>query len=301
MAAFLFLILFSQSYKLLASTSCLDSARNRALLVLDAQEQMEVRGVPGVQLGESQAQLNGQGVRVVVEQTTTRRSRLVHPTNAEGFRPSEIDFQSARAHLAIHEPGTDIAGSVFSVDGATVEQLIREGLPDEIHYDADGRAEITLSILNESGAPVPIGYSLVAERSYIDQLNDSRVHVTRGQRMPGGERGAITLGDGTRIEGAYFERQGGFKIFEPDALLAEVPQDIIEQFRTNRITVVIQKDAESGRPRVLTAFAGDNAPAVPVRGQSAEGNIVFDIDPSSISHQYWRGENPRAFIRVRRE
>jgi len=54
--------------------------------------------------------------------------------------------------------------------------------------------------------------------------------------------------------------------FEPEANLVTVGKEAFQNVsKTNKITVIMQKDKDSGKPNVLTVFSGDNAPMFPAQ------------------------------------
>lgn len=217
-----------------------------------------------------------EGVRI--EQTSTRGDGSIEL--GETFERDSIDFSRVVSHLAIHTEGT-VAGSQFNGEAfATPEDIVtrvQAALPESLHYDQYGRAELTLT-----AEGITVGYSGVKPVSELEGLDG--VHIERAVRMPGGEAAEVE-----DIKGAWFPEMarnpdtGGFEVatnadgsvknshgkFEPEALIAHVEQDTLPQvLATDKVTIILQKNPEDELPTALTIFPGENAPAFPAKIES---------------------------------
>jgi hypothetical protein len=172
-----------------------------------------------------------------------------------------------------------VAGSQFNgevVQGSDdLRYLLKKSLPATLQFDQFNRAEITLDFKMEQ----PLGWSGVKS---IEEVRTSfpDAQFEKTARIPGGEE-AVEEG----IEGAWYPEtartsDGGFEVvkdeegkiknphakFEPKANIVNIPKDRFRDIcKTEKITLIIQKDNQSNRPVVLTIFPGDNAPAYPAK------------------------------------
>lgn len=236
-----------------------------------------------------------QGYSGRMEQMTTRGDGKLEI--GEVFHKDAIDFGVASQHLNIHHEGKT-AGSQFNgkifENQADVETLIKKLLPDELHYDQYGRAEVTLEV---SGMPESLGWSGVKS---IEEIKESSPDATIESklRMSGGTEAAE---DG--IEGAWYpetgrnSQTGQFEIlknengeiknprgkFEPKANIVSLPSKSAE---TNKITVIVQKDKATGKPTVVTIFPGENAPAFPAK-INAEGYKASTLGDTQET-KFWK-------------
>ncbi len=238
-----------------------------------------------------------------IEQITTRGNGVLEKQGQ--FAKSDIGFDRVLQHLKIHQDG-EVAGSQFNGNVfATGEELVtrvHEMLPDTLDYDQFGRAELTLTL---EGTSTPIGWSGVKSLSELKGAHPDMQLESR-PRIPGGESAVV---DG--VEGAWYpesaytpgvgvevvlDENGAVKNphgkFEPNAQIATIDADNFEaSMRTNKITLIIQKDRETEKPVVLTVFPGDNAPAFPAKIDT-EGYKASTLG-STNETQYW---SEHAFI-----
>jgi len=230
-----------------------------------------------------------------IEQTSTRGDGTV--ALGETFARDDIDFSSVIEHLRIHTEGS-VAGSQFNgKEFPTPEDIISSvasALPEQLQYDQHGRAELTLT-----AEGVVVGYSGVKPLGELDGIVG--VRIEQGVRTPGGEPG-----EAEGIKGAWFPEMvrnpqtGRFEIatnpdgsvknphgkFEPEASIAHVDEAVCrEALATDKATVIIQKNPESGAPTVLTIFPGENAPAFPTKIES-EG-LQVDTLQGGPEAEYW--------------
>jgi len=232
------------------------------------------------------------------EQTSTRGDGTVE--KAGRFNKIDIDFGAA-SHIAIHQEGV-IAGSQFNSDlfasPDTLVDFLKNQLPQELEYDQFGRCEITLDL--ESGENKPVGWSGVKSIEEIQSL-DPDISISKEIRMPGG-----VLGEEQGIQGAWYpemERntEGRFVValdkdgqvknekakFEPLANVATVPADSVDSLlRTNKMTLIIQKDRQTEKPKVLTIFPGENAPAFPAKIDT-ESYKSNSLESGSLESKFW--------------
>lgn len=214
-------------------------------------------------------------VGVELRQTSTRAERPEDfALSGEQFSKRDIDWGAAKQHVAIHEGG-QIAGSQFSAeafaDADEIVGFLDALLPDSLPYDQAERAELTLDVQLPDGRP--LGYSGVKPLAELTGRPD--VVLTRGMRQPGGQSATV---DG--VKGAWYpeltrdQATGGYVVaanpdgsprnprgkFEPEVFIAKAED--AAAMATDKVTVIIQKSPD-GRPRVLTMFPGENAPALP--------------------------------------
>jgi hypothetical protein len=222
------------------------------------------------------------GVQIV--QTSTRGEGVIE--QGEAFSRDAIDFSGALDHLSIHTEGT-VAGSQFNgelfASPQDVVDRVTSVLPEELHYDQHGRAELTITTEG-----TVLGYSGVKPLHELEQLDG--VNVVQGVRTPGGEPAEVDS-----IKGAWFPEMvrspetGRFEVatnpdgsvknphgkFEPEALIAHVEEGALPQaLATDKLTAIVQKNPETGVPTVLTVFPGENAPAFPAKIESE----AFQVD-----------------------
>lgn len=238
---------------------------------------------------------------VTARQETTRGDGTLE-LSGDKFSREKVDFTGVREHLRIHQGG-EVAGSQFDgevfPDAQAVESFITQALPEGIQFDQFGRVEMTLTV--ELPNHETIGYSGVKS---VTELQADGVQVEKGMRTPGGEPGEV---DG--LQGAWYPEMtrdaetGAFVVartesgdvknshgkFEPEASIATVTDS--EEAKTNKLSVVMQKDPETGRAVVLTAYPGEISPPFPAKitteafsADSLEGNAA----------DYWRDH---AFIK----
>ncbi|HSE61236.1 MAG TPA: hypothetical protein VLA88_02990 [Candidatus Saccharimonadales bacterium] len=241
------------------------------------------------------------GVRI--EQTSTRGDGRVE--QGEAFERDGIDFSRVTDHLRIHTDG-EVAGSQFNGElfpqPEAVVDFVKGALPERLHYDQHGRAELTLTTDDV------VGYSGVKP---ISELEAAGLPVERGMRMPGGEPGEVE-----GIKGAWFPEMarnpetGRFEVaidsegsvknphgkFEPEANIVHVDKDdMASALATEKMTVILQKNPESEQPTALTIFPGENAPAFPAKIQSA--TYQADTLQTGPEAKYWA---EHAFIQAAR-
>jgi len=220
---------------------------------------------------------------------------------------SEIDIENCIGHLRIHREG-EIAGSQFNSEVlATPEDIIsfvQSNLPDEVPFDEFGRSEITLETSKE------IGWTGISASENIDQDN-----LSVEPRMPGGVEGEHNGVKGTwypegkwnpatktfevlkNEDGSIMNEKGKFEPFSQIGYVGSLP-------KTNKITIILERDRNSGKVVARTIFPGDNAPAFPtvIQGTNEEtGEIETYVDTTgenSLETKYWK-EN--AFLRVNPE
>ncbi len=213
-----------------------------------------------------------------IEQTSTRGDGSIEL--GEAFERDSIDFSRVVSHLAIHTEG-QVAGSQFNgeifASPDDVVDRVKAVLPENLHYDQHGRAELILSVEDTI-----VGYSGVKPVNELEGLDG--VHIERSMRTPGGEVAEVE-----GIKGAWFPEMarhpetGRFEVatntdgsvknphgkFEPEALIAHVVAGALpEALATDKVTVILQKNPQNDTPTVLTIFPGENAPAFPARIES---------------------------------
>jgi serine/threonine protein phosphatase PrpC/tRNA A-37 threonylcarbamoyl transferase component Bud32 len=233
---------------------------------------------------------------VEVQQITTRGPEL--KLSEEHFSPSDIDFAKSSQHLTIHHGG-EVAGGQFNserfANPSDVVELVTRSLPDKIHYDQFGRAEITLKIASPDGKP--LGYSGVLSAAEL-AARIPGAKIETAARTPGGVPGELNGMKGTWYPEMVKDASGKFVVdrdaegavknpkfkFEPDARIATVPAEALKRgLETDKVTVVIQKDA-AGKPTVVTMFPGENAPAFPAH---IEKYGVKTTHAESAESKFW--------------
>ena len=217
-------------------------------------------------------------VGVRIEQTSTRGNGTVEL--GQSFRRDDIDFSGVEDHLSIHTGGR-VAGSQFSGDlfrePRDIIDLAQASLPDDLQFDQHNRAELTIAI--EGGI---LGFSGV--KSLEELKATDGVRLERGMRIPDGEVAEV---DG--IKGAWYPetsrnpKTGKFEVvtnpdgsvknshgkFEPQAWIATVDEERADEaMTTDKMTVIVQQNPQTGLPTVLTIFPGENAPAFPAKIES---------------------------------
>lgn len=214
-------------------------------------------------------------IQVSAIQESTRGDGSVE-LSGEPFDRSIIDFSGVQEHLAIHQDG-EVAGSQFRgdlfPDAQTVVGFLSEVLPPTLQYDQHGRIEMTLDV--QLPTHESLGYSGVKS---IAELEADGAHIESSVRTPGGEPAEE---DG--IKGAWYPEMvrdpesGSFVVkktesgevanphgkFEPEASIATVVDT--KGAETNKVSIVMQRNAETGRPMVLTAYPGEIAPPFPAK------------------------------------
>jgi hypothetical protein len=214
-------------------------------------------------------------IQVSATQESTRGDGSVE-LSGEAFDRSTIDFSGVQEHLAVHQDG-QVAGSQFRgdlfPDSQTVVSFLSEVLPPTLQYDQHGRVELTLDVQLPSHES--LGYSGVKS---IAELEAEGAHIESGVRTPGGEPAEE---DG--VKGAWYPEMvrdpetGSFVVkktesgevanphgkFGPEASIATVSDT--KAAETNKVSIVMQRNAETGRPLVLTAYPGEIAPAYPAK------------------------------------
>ena len=226
------------------------------------------------QFKSNEAEQKFQNYSGQLDQVTTRGDGKLEL--GEAFNKNLIDFTASLQHLNIHHEGKT-AGSQFNgrvfENSSDVQGLINKLLPDELHYDQFGRAEITLDV---SGAPESLGWTGIKrieeiKKSFPDAVIESRPRIDGGIEAEEDD-----------VSGAWYPemardpKSGRFEVlkdengevknlkgkFEPNANIVSLPSKSAE---TNKITVIMQKDKSTGKPTVLTIFPGENAPAFPAK------------------------------------
>ncbi len=205
-------------------------------------------------------------VWVAATQVSTRGNGCVELTDG-AFGREAVDFTGAADHLSIHQ-GRAIAGSQFNhllfPNTRSIISLLEEVMPASMRFDRYGMVELTLEVISP-GREV-LGYSGVMK---VAALEEAGIEVTKGIRMPGGDPAEE---DG--IPGAWYPDGR----FVPKANIAVATLAILETAETNKVSVIIERDAEQ-RPVVLTAHPGEVAPPFPIKTASE----AF----SKISLDYW--------------
>lgn len=213
-------------------------------------------------------------INVTATQESTRDDGTVE-LSGDTFSRDQIDFSGVKDHLSIHTGG-QVAGSQFNgnlfPDSDTIVSFFSSVLPAELQFDQHGRVEMTLDVSLPTGDT--LGYSGVKS---IAELEASGVYAEKGIRTPGGIADEI---DG--IKGAWYpemfrDESGSYVVkhtetgevanphgkFESEALIATVPN--VESTATNRVSIVMQKNPETGQATVLTAYPGEIAPPFPTK------------------------------------
>ena len=238
----------------------------------------------------------------VVEQFSTRGDGKVELK--EAFHKDEIDFSGAVDHLRIHTEG-DVAGSQFNSEvfdsPEAVIDMVKHVLPESLDFDQNGMAELTLTVENSV-----MGFTGVKSLDAIKSMPG--VKLEQGMRIPGGEpaevdgiKGAWYPESGRNAEGKFeviLDGQGNVKNphgkFEPEAWLAQVDSATAkETLATDKVTVIIRKNQESGVPEVLTAYPGENAPAFPAKIDTE--SYKADSLKTGQGAEYWK---THAFLRT---
>lgn len=233
-----------------------------------------------------------------IEQITTRGDGKIE--KGEEFLRDDIDFKNALEHLNIHHGG-EIAGSVFNAevvkDPEAVKKMIINLLPEKLNYDQFGRAEITLEV---GGIKKPLGFSGISSIEDI-QKKFPGVEIKKEIRMPGGEASNEGGIDGawypetTRDENGKFvpakDAEGNIKNpkgkFEPESNIAYVSNLEMEStMATRKMTIILSKEKESGKPSVLTIFPGENAPAFPAKIDTE--NYKANTLDSTNESEFWK-------------
>lgn len=241
-----------------------------------------------------------------VEQSTTRGDGKLE--TGEGFLKNEIDFSSSLDHLKIHHSGevagSQINGEIFSGPDDVREMLLAI-LPDNLNFDQFNRCELTLEIAHEEKGP--IGWSGVKTIGELKNIFPD-VLIEQKMRMPGGLEGEI---DG--VEGAWFpetarNEKGSFEVvkdnagniknpkakFEPLANIATVSKERFQDAsKTDKLTIILQKDKKTGKPTVLTIFPGENAPPFPAKIDTSDYKADNLNGPES---EFWK---ERVFIKTK--
>lgn len=214
----------------------------------------------------------------------------------ESFQTSIISFTDALPHLKIHH-GEEIAGSQFNGDvfrdADDMVSQVSKLLPPELQYDQYGRAEVTLEVADNQGRP--IGWPGVKSIDEIHQSFPGAI-VEKKVRIPGGQEtdDGVWYPEMRRTETGQWvistDENGQIRNphgkFEPKANIATIPAaDFKKVAATNRITIIIQKDRESGIPDVLTVFPGDNAPSFPAKIESED--YTSDTTGDTPEAKFW--------------
>jgi|SRR5665647_2046316 len=214
-------------------------------------------------------------IQVYATQESTRGDGSVE-LSGDTFDRSTIDFSGVQKHLAIHQDG-EVAGSQFNgdlfPDSQTVVGFLSEVLPSTLQYDQHGRVELMLDVQLPNHEA--LGYSGVKS---VAELEAYDAHIESSVRTPGGEPAEE---DG--IKGAWYPEMvrgpetGSFVVkktdsgevanphgkFEPEASIATVFDT--KAAETNKVSIVMQRNPETGRPMVLTAYPGEIVPAYPAK------------------------------------
>ena len=242
-----------------------------------------------------------------IEQITTRGDGTL--IKRETFWRDDIDFGASLEHLKIHHDG-EVAGSQFNNElfknPQEVEILIKELLPKTLKYDQHGRAELTLDISHNKEKL--IGWTGVKSVEEVRQMFPD-AKFEKKQRNSGGTE---AVEDG--IKGAWYpemtrdpetnefvvakDAEGNIKNpkykFEPDANIASVSREKFQEAsKTDKLTVIIQKDGKTEKPVVLTVYPGECAPAFPAKINS-ELDIPNTIGDSKET-KFW---SEHAFIKA---
>ena len=290
----------------------LEKANNEMAATKDPNKFAELQKSATEKEKQLQSLQNKEKVVATIEQITTRGDGKME--KGELFKKTEINFGSAMEHLKIHHGG-EVAGSQFNSkifkESADVEKKIKEALPDELNYDQYGRAELTINI----GGGERVGWSGVVDLKEFQKIAPN-VRVEKRSRNPGGIEG-----EENGIKGAWYPEMtkdaesGRFVVakdaagniqnlkgkFEPFANIATIVKEENPNFdnlmKTSKMTVIIQKDKQSGQPTVLTVFPGDNAPPVPAKINSE----TFKMDTLGEETQETKFWSNHAFIELKNQ
>lgn len=238
---------------------------------------------------------------ITARQESTRGDGTVE-LSGDKFSRDAVDFSAVAGHLSIHQDGA-VAGSQFRGDlfpGAdSVTTFLSQALPESLQFDQHGMVELTLEV--DMPQHEALGFSGVKS---IAELETAGVSVESSIRTPGGEP---AVEDG--IPGAWYPElvrdssTGQFVVkttesgevanphgkFEPEAKIATVTNP--ESAATNKVSVVMRRDPESGSPVVLTAYPGEIAPPFPAKITTE----AFSMDSlRGASAEYWTNH---AFVR----
>ena len=242
-----------------------------------------------------------------IEQITTRGDGTL--IKGETFWRDDIDFGASLEHLKIHHGG-EVAGSQFNNElfknPKEVEILIKELLPKTLKYDQHGRAELTLDISHNKEKS--IGWTGVKSIEEVRQMFPD-AKFEKKQRNSGGieavedgVKGAwypeAAMDPKTKEYVAVLDAEGNIKNpkykFEPDANIASVSREKFQEAsKTDKLTVIIQKDGKTEKPVVLTVYPGECAPAFPAKINS-ELDIPNTIGDSKET-KFW---SEHAFIKA---
>ena len=245
-----------------------------------------------------------------LEQITTRGNGNIEK-GAE-FTKEKISFGSSLEHLKIHHGG-NVAGSQFNnkiiKEPQDAEKLIKKLLPEQLNYDQHDRAEITLNISHDNKEA--LGWTGVKSVEDIHNLFPNTI-IEQKIRIPGGEEAEI---NGTK--GAWYPEMsknpesGQFEVvkdsngniknphgkFEPVANIATVNEDEFKNVsKTNKLTIIIQKNKDTQEPTVLTIFPGENAPMYPSKINSE--SFKLDTLEGSSESNYWKNHE---FIQIEKK
>jgi hypothetical protein len=227
-----------------------------------------------------------------LEQTSTRGDGSVE--KGPNFKKSEIDYSVVLNHLKIHSEGTAVAGSIFNgeVVGSPeeIKEMVDHLLPETLNYDQHGRVELTFDV--EHSGEQPIGWSGVKSIEEIQKVFPD-AKIKKEIRMLDDHKDATEEG----IAGAWYPEKDkdGNVInqkgkFEPLANIVTVDADEFKKVSaTNKISVIIEKDKDTQKPKVLTIYPGENAPMFPAKIPKYEIDTL--IGPAE---EYWK---THAFIR----
>lgn len=243
-----------------------------------------------------------------LEQITTRGDGKLE--KGEEFKKEQIDFGASLEHLKIHYEGK-VAGSQFNSkiigNPQDAKKLIMKLLPEQLNYDQYERAEITLDVSHDNNEE-SLGWTGVKSIKEIQDLFPN-AKIEQKVRIPGGEESEA---DG--VKGAWYPEMarnpesGQFEIlkdgdgniknphgkFEPVANIATVNEDEFNNIaKTNKLTVIIQKDKDTQKPTILTVFPGENAPMYPAKINSE--NFKINTLKGGPESDYWKNHT---FIQI---
>lgn len=246
---------------------------------------------------------NYENIRTVtiknINQITTRGDGTFE--KGETINKEDIDFGSA-SHLNIHQSG-EVAGSQFNgkifSNPEEIVSIVKSNLPNELQYDQFNRCEVTIELSvsdNES-----VGWSGVKS---IDEVkkNNPQTQIIQEARISGGIKGEENGIKGTWYPEMTRTESGAFVVaidesgkvknekakFEPLANIAMISEDsFVEALKTQKLTVIIEKDRTTNKPTVLTIFPGDNAPAFPAKIDT-ETYKADSLNENSQENRYWQ-------------
>jgi hypothetical protein len=237
------------------------------------------------------------GFQARATQVTTVGRELVLPPDAPVVPRSAVDIAGMIPHLQIFGESTGTLRSEFTLPREQIQQAVAAGLPEQIHFDEHGRAEFTIDYTDAQGRPIDVGYDLVLS---VDEFNALKAQYPYSERrlLPITDEGQPSTSRGP--PGRVVTLPDGSVRYMPDLAVFVVGPEALGSLRTSRITVIIQLDPQTRRPRVLSITPGDPTPSLPRIIRDAQGNIVVDTTrKGAIEQSFWRERgNEHGFVRV---